>query len=154
MKMWKTFAALALGLVLAACDVSGFVPTEHMDFAKRVVIMVRTQDDANLQAVTHPDLWRQLPADVRARMAAMFPPGEPASVTVSSWKSNMNNGVTNVTMVMLYKYPQRDVEVNLGFQSLGTGYVLTMIYTKPVGMTPQRQSAPQPNQPSDKSTTL
>jgi hypothetical protein len=166
--MWRTFAALALGLVLVACDVSGFVPQEHQDFAKRVVMMVQNRDDAGLQAVTHPDLWMKLPEAMRARMATMFPPGAPSDITISSWKSNWNNDVASVQMTMMYKYPQRDVQVDLAFQSGGGRQVLTMIYLKPVaaGSTPSpapqqqnappQQDAPQQDQrqQDDKSTTL
>jgi hypothetical protein len=161
--MWKTFAVLALGLVLAACDVSGFVPQEHQDFGKRVVMMIQNRDDAGLQAATHPDLWLKLPAEMRNRMAMMFPPGAPTDITISSWKSNWNNDVANVQMTMMYKYPQRDIQVDMAFQAGGGKQMLTMIYLKPVAAgtlpspAPQQQNTPQyqdQQQQDDKSTTL
>jgi hypothetical protein len=160
--MWKNFLMLAFGFVLVACDVSGFVPQEHQDFAKRVVLMVQNRDDAGLQAVTHPDLWTKLPPEMRARMATMFPPGAPTDITISSWKSNWNNDVANVQMTMMYKYPQRDIQVDLAFQAGGGRQLLTMIYLKPVAAgslpapAPQQQDAPQQDQQQqdDKSTTL
>lgn len=167
--MWKVLAALALGLALTACDVSGLVPQEHQDFAKRVVAMVQNRDEAGLQAVTDPSLMQQLPPDIRARMAAVFPNEQPSSITISSWKSHFNNGWSDVTMVMLYKYSRSDVEVNIGFKSAGQRNVLTMIYVKPINgpMPPpaaptaapmfqdqQQQEAPQDQQSDDKADSL
>jgi hypothetical protein len=152
--MWKTFAALALGLILAACDVSGFVPQEHQDFAKRVVSMVQNRDDAGLQQVCDPDLWRQLNPDLRTAMAALFPAEQPSGITISSWKSNLVNNVANVQMIMVYKYSQREIQVDLAFQSAGGRHVLTRIYLKPLRgglpMSPQNQE----RSSGDKSTTL
>jgi hypothetical protein len=153
--MWKIIAALALGLVLAACDVSGFVPQEHQDFAKRVVSMVQNRDDAGLQAVADPELWQKLPPDLRARMAAVFPPEQPSSITISSWKSNYANDWTNVAMVMLYKYSTRDIRVTIEFRSSGARNVLTAIFLLPVtGGEAAPAQQPQQNQDSGKSTNL
>lgn len=169
--MWKIFAALALGLVLAACDVSGFVPQEHQDFAKRVVSMVQNRDEAGLQAVTDPELWQKLGPDLRARMAALFPPEQPSSITISSWKSHFANDWSNVSMVMLYKYSKRDIQVTMEFRSAGARNVLTAIFLLPVGGTggapapaaPQQAPSPpaMPQQPqqqqdsdADKSNSL
>jgi hypothetical protein len=83
----------------------------------------------------------------------VFPPNEaPTSVTITSWKSNYNNGWSNVTMVMTYKYSRQDVEVNIGFHSAGARNILTMIYVKPItgGMPPAptvNPPAPQPQTP-------
>jgi len=143
----KMFGALACVLLLAGCDVSGMVPAEQMDFAKRVVRMVQTHDDAGLEAVSHPSLWQHLTPDIRAQMAAMFPNEQPASITVSSWKSSFDNDFSNVSMVMLYKYSTGGVTVTLGFQSAGTRNVLTEIYVRPEGMAAPSQPQPQPQQP-------
>jgi hypothetical protein len=154
--MWKTFAALALGLVLAACDVSGFVPQEHQDFAKRVVSMIQNRDDAGLQSVSHPDLWPKLPPALRERMAQLFPAEQPSSITISSWKSNYANDWTNVAMVMLYKYSTREIKVTIEFRSSGARNVLTAIFLLPVsgpGSTPAQPQQQQPDDPG-KSTTL
>ena len=143
----KLLGLLVVAFAIASCDVSGMVPAEQMAFAKSVVAMVQTRDDARLQAVTHPDLWRQLTPDVRAQMAAMFPSEPPTSVTVSSWHSSFNNGYSDVSMVMLYKYSTRGVTVTIGFQASGARNVLTKIYVKPEGMTAPTQPQPQQPQP-------
>jgi hypothetical protein len=154
--MWKIFAALALGLALAACDVSGLVPKEHTEFAKRVVTMVQTRDENGLQAVCDPALWQQLTPQTRAQMAAIFPNEQPTSVTVSSWKSNFNNDWSNVTMILLYKYSNQDIRATVGFRSSGNRNILTAIYVLPIGGATGSQPPPQqPQQPrDDKSTTL
>lgn len=137
---------LAFVCALAACDVSGLVPKEDLAFAKRVVTMVKTQDAAGLQAVSDPALWAQLPDNIRAQMARIFPSEPESSATVSSWHSNYNNGFSQVEMVMLYKYAQRDVKVTIGFRSAGQRYTLMMIYVLPItGGVPAPMPGPAPS---------
>lgn len=128
----KAIALFVLMGALAACDVSSMVPAEDMNFAKRVVAMIKTQDGAGLQAVCDPALWAQLPDGTRAQMAAIFPNETEASVTVSSWHTNFNNGVSDTKMEMLYKYAHQDVKVTIGFKSAGQHHTLMMIYVLPM----------------------
>lgn len=150
--MWKTFAALALGLVLASCDVSGFVPQDHQDFAKRVVALIQARDEQGLRGVCHPSIRDQLSMPLIDRMASFFPANETASnISVRHWKSNFTNDVSRVEIVMIYKYASRDVCVEMVFNSTSSEKLLTGVHVYPQGC-PANQTPATPASPSGRDT--
>jgi hypothetical protein len=133
---------LATALVLAACDFSTLMPKEHVDFAKAVVMLVQNRDAEGLEAVADPVLWQQLSPELRERMAGMFPREPAISVGVSNYRSSSDGEVSNVTIVLVYRYPQRDVQAAVSFRSADHGFVLTAIHVSPAGTTPERPDSP------------
>lgn len=131
----KSIAALTLMLALAACDFGALMPKEHIDFAKAVVTLVQNRDAEGLEAVSDAALWQRLTPDVRSRMARTFLDGDPVNVDVASYRSAYDNGVTSVTVVLRYIYPQASALASVSFRTAEHGYVLTAIHVSP-GDTP------------------
>ena len=73
--------ALAIALVLVACDFSALMPKEHVEFAKAVVMLVQNRDAEGLEAVAEPALWQQLTPAWRDNMARMFHANRPSAWT-------------------------------------------------------------------------
>lgn len=127
-------AALAVALALTACDFSSLMPKEQVDFAKGVVMLVQNRDAEGLEAVSDPILWQQLTPALRENMADMFPRGAASNVRISSYRSASNSDRTNVTITLVYEYPERLVQAVVSFSTLEHGYELTAIHVSPAGM--------------------
>ena len=138
----RAAAALAVALVLAACDISALMPQEHVDFAKGVVMLVQNRDAEGLEAVAEPALWRQLTPDLRERMARAFPHDPVGGIDVASYRSSSGGSMTEVSIVLLYRYPQAMVQAAVTFRTAEDGFVLTALNVA-------RAAAPEgPNAPS------
>lgn len=127
----KIVTALAVMLALAACDFSTLMPKEEVDFAKGVVMLVQNRDAEGLEAVSDPVLWQQLTPELRDRMARNFPRGTPTNVSVASYRSTFGNGVSSVSIVLVYRYPQTAVQAAVSFRAAEHGYELTAIHVSP-----------------------
>ena len=57
---------------------------------------------------------------------------------VTSYKSSFDNTTSNVTIVLLYRYPREDVQAAVSFRSAEHGFVLTAIDVLPGDAPPQR----------------
>lgn len=139
--MWKAFAALALGLVLASCDVSGLVPQDHQDFAKRVVTMIQARDVQGVRNVSDASIREQITQPLIDRMAGFFPAETVSNISIKNWKSSTTGGPARVDMVMIYKYPARDVCVDMVFNIVAGQKQLTGVHVYPQGC-PKRDTSP------------
>jgi len=130
--------AVAIALILAACDFSALMPKEQVDFAKGVVMLVQNRDAEGLEAVAEPALWQRLTPEVRERMARVFPREPVGSVSVASYNSSFDSATSNVTIVLVYRYARQDVQAAVSFRPAEHGFVLTAIDVLPGDAPPQR----------------